>query len=589
MTPILLLWFAALPLLHPDSSAPSAAVSRTQQHLFPDTDVKKYLQSYLGRLDRQSVSAGPDRASITGYMQRFYRALGYRTAWTNRLAVARLIEVIEESAGDGLMPSDYHIDEIRKFYENPPESPAQLARADLLMTDAVCTLLSHMRSGKIYPQSIEPDWNIAVAKPGSDYERTLMSAIMGSKFPEIVNGLRPSSPEYKHLRKGLARYRRIAADGGWSNVPTGPMIFKLGTVDSRIPAIRQRLVVSGDLAADAPLATAADLLKQSADSTAADSSASKKGAAAPLPDRALVYTSGLSDAVKAFQKRHGLDTDGIIGNETINAMNVPVRERIDQIRLNLERYRWFLNSRGPSYVMVNIPSFTVDYVQNNLQRWHSRVIVGKSDLQTPVFRAELQFLILNPHWVIPPGILQKEVIPAINKDISYLDKKDLIVVDQEGNSVNPHTVKWSQYLKGGFPYRLVQKSGDEGSLGRIKFMMPNRFMVYMHDTPTKELFERSRRTFSHGCVRVDRPLELAEILLRDPVRWNRAKIEAAIDTDKTRTVTLPVKVPVYFLYQTAFAEGDQVEFRTDVYERDGRLLKVLNSRATSRYVDSAAH
>ncbi|NTU57412.1 MAG: L,D-transpeptidase family protein [Chlorobiaceae bacterium] len=587
MTPILLLWFATLPLLNPDSSAPAGSVVRTQQYS-PDPAVKEYLQNYLGRLDRLGASAGSDRASITGHMQRFYRAMGYRTAWTNRQAVARLVEVIEESAGDGLMPSDYHIDDIRKYYENPPESPALKARADLLMTDAVFTLMSHMRSGKVYPQSIEPDWNISVPTPGSDYDRTLMSAVMGSRFPELINGLRPSSHEYMLLRKGLARYRQIADEGGWANVPLGPMIAKEGDRDRRILAIRQRLVISGDLSADVSDAEESSASKPEADSTATASSAEKTALSTPKPDISHVYTAGLFDAVRSFQRRHGLTPDGIIGNETISAMNVPVRDRIEQIRLNLERYRWYLNTRGPNYVMVNIPSFTVDLVQNNVQLWHSRVIVGKPDLQTPVFRASIQYLILNPHWVIPPGILIKEVIPGIVKEPSYLSKRQLVVVDKDGKTVDSHTINWSHYLNGGFPYKIVQDSGDEGSLGRIKFMMPNRFMVYMHDTPSKELFEKSRRSFSHGCVRVDKPYELAEFLLKDPVKWNISKIEQAVNTEKTRTVNIPAPVPVFFLYQTAFADGDRVHFRADVYDRDPRLLKVLNSKASSWQVDSVS-
>lgn len=573
--------------MHPDSSAPSRAVNRTEQHFYQDPAVRQYLQGYLGRLERVSVSAGPDRASLTLHMQRLYHTLGYRAAWTDRKEVARLIQVIEESAGDGLIPSDYHIEEIRKFYENPPESPALKARADILMTDAVLTLFSHMRSGKIYAHSIEPDWNIPVSIPGADYDRTLMAAVTGGRFPEIVNSLRPSSPEYMLLRKGLAHYRQIAAEGGWTAVPTGPRISKISTVDSRMPVIRQRLIITGDLAADAPLATEADLPKPPPDSSSVDSSGVKRIIAAPKIDPALVYTSVLSDAVKSFQKRHGIRADGIIGNETLGAMNVPVNERIDQIRLNLERYRWFLTTRGPNYVMVNIPSYTVDFVQNNVRQWHSRVIVGKPDTQTPVFRAEIQYLILNPHWVIPPGIMTKEAIPGIAKDISYLEKRQLAVVGADGKRVDPASINWSHYLNGGFPYRLVQESGEDGSLGRIKFMMPNRFMVYMHDTPSKELFERNRRCFSHGCVRVDKPLELAELLLKDPVRWNREKLDAAIDTDKTRTVNLPVRVPVFFLYQTAFSDDEKVQFRADVYDRDARLLKILNSRPTSWYVDSA--
>jgi murein L,D-transpeptidase YcbB/YkuD len=586
MTPILLLWIAVLSFLTPTSPVYAKTAGKTREYSQADPAVKQSIQSSLGRLQR--MNAGPDRASITAHMQRFYAALGYRTAWTNRDAVSRLIEVIEDSAKDGLLPSDYHLTEIRKFHENPPESPALRARADILMTDAVFTLLSHMRSGKVYPQSAEPSWNLSTPMPSRDYDRTLMTAVMGSRFPEIIQSLRPSAPEYVRLRKALARYRKISADGGWQSVPTGPMIDRVGAVDPRIPAIRKRLIISGDLgsgAADPEIASP----EKDADTAATDSTLAADSLRVPAQpsDRRQVYNQELFAAVEAFQKRHGLSPDGIIGNETIAAMNVPVAERIDQIRINLERYRWFLNNRGSTYIAVNIPSFTIDVVFNNVHRWSSRVIVGKPDLQTPVFRAEMQYLILNPHWVIPPGILVKEAIPAISKDISYLSRKKLVVVDDKGNVINPSSINWSKYIKGGFPYRLVQASGDEGSLGRIKFMMPNRFMVYLHDTPAKELFEKSRRAYSHGCVRVDQPLDLAELVMKDPGRWSTSKFQEVIDTDKTRTVNLPGKIPVFFLYGTAFVDGDQVEFRTDLYNKDAVLLKVLDGPASSRYVEAA--
>lgn len=529
------------------------------------------------------TTTGPDRASIINHLNRFYEALGYRPAWTNRLAIARLIEVINDSANDGLLPSDYHLDEIRSFYADPTESPARRARADLLMTDAVFTLMSHMRSGKVYARSIEPDWNIEPAKPGADYDRTLMSAVMGSKFPEIIQELRPSAHEYHSLRKELVRMNAIAANGGWESVPAGQRIERVGIVDPRIPAIRRRLIVSGDYV---PSSSASPEDPADADSKGKTSDTDSLAAKPQVLDK--LYGPDLFDAVKAFQMRHGLDVDGVIGNETIKAMNVTVSQRIDQIRINLERYRWFLNSRGSNFVMVNIPSYSIDLVQNNTHRWNSRVIVGKPDTQTPVFRAEMQYIILNPHWVIPPGILVKDkIISTILKDPSYLDKKNLAVVDNKGHTLSPSSVDWARYLDGGFPYRLVQASGDEGSLGRIKFMIPNRFTVYLHDTPTKELFERSRRAYSHGCVRVDRPLELAEFVLQDRTKWSKSRIQEAIDTDKTRTINLPKNIPVYILYQTAFADGDQLEFRADVYDRDARLLKVLQLPASSRLVEAA--
>ncbi|NTV02804.1 MAG: L,D-transpeptidase family protein [Chlorobiaceae bacterium] len=591
MSPIFLLWFALLPAMQPSSSLADADNGRrVEERAGSGTQVSGVLRQYLARLERLSIgTTGPDRASIIRHTKRFYEALGYRPAWTNRQAVARLIEVLEDSANDGLLPSDYHLDEIRSFYQNPSESPELRARADLLMTDAVLTLMSHMRSGKVYARSIESDWNIEPPEPGADYDRTIMSAVMGSRFPEIIQKLRPSSPEYSALRRGLVRMKAIAASGGWESVPSGRPIDKVGAVDARIPDIRRRLAASGDYVMP-PAAPAKKEQNARADSSdAGDSKALADSLPEPAADYGQIYDQELFDAVKAFQKRHGLETDGVVGNETVRAMNVSVGQRIDQIRINLERYRWYLNSRGPNYIMVNIPSFSVDLVQNNIRRWNSRVIVGKPDTQTPVFRAEMQYIILNPHWVIPNGIIVKDkIISTILKDESYLDRKNLAVVDNEGHTVSPSSVDWARYVNGGFPYRLVQASGDEGSLGRIKFMLPNRFTVYLHDTPTKELFEKSRRTFSHGCVRVDKPVDLAEIVLQDKARWSKGRIQEAIDTDKTRTINLPKSIPVYLLYQTAFADGAQVEFRTDVYDRDARLLKVLQSPASSRFVDELA-
>lgn len=579
MTPFVLLWFALMPVISMVSPLQAHAAENAGSRELPDQAVKTHLKSYLDRLDRLDASSSSSRLEIDGQLQRFYRALDYRVAWTNRNAIKRLVEVIAESVDDGLKPSDYHYDEIRDFAQNPPESPALKARADLLMTDAIFSLLSHMRLGKVMPRSLDPNWNIPAPKPGVNHDQSLMMAVMGGKFPEMISSLRRSSPGYLPLRKALASYRKVAGEGGWQSVYQGPQIEKVGQVDRRMPIIRQRLIVSGDLSPDAPLAKTNAL--------PADSSASGVAPAPPIPP-AQVYTQELFDAVKAFQQGHGLSVDGVIGIETLNAMNYPATLRIDQIRVNLERERWHSAILGSTYVMVNIPAYTVEYVRDNVVRWNSRVIVGKPETQTPVFSAQIQSVIYNPQWVIPSGILVKEAIPAIRKDIGYLDKHRLTIVDSNGKPVDPNRVNWSQYSKGGFPYRLVQASGDDGSLGRIKFNMPNRFTVYMHDTPTKPLFERARRAYSHGCVRVDRPFELAELLLRNPETWSLPKIQAAINTGKTRTIPLSVKAPVFFLYQTAFADGGRISFRDDIYNRDKELLDALNSNKDRRSVEEAA-
>jgi len=581
MAPVVLLWFAILPLISLFLPVQAHAADSTGYRALPDQTVGGYLKSYLARLERQDAASAPGRLAIDGQLKRFYLAMDYRPAWTNLQAIARLVDVIEESAADGLTPSDYHLEEIRSFSGNPPESPALKARADLLMTDAVFTLMWHLRTGKVSPRSLDTNWNIALPKPSETYDQTLMMAVMGSKFPEMISALRNASSEYVTLRKALRLYRKIAENGGWETVTWGPQITRVGEADPRIPLIRKRLVLTGDLLAEtAPVKSV---------SSSADSVKSAAGGSIPSHFAAsdLVYTQDMFDAVSAFQRRHGLSVDGVIGNETLGAMNMPVEERISQIRVNLERERWYSSTLGSNYVMVNIPAFSVVYVQDKEVRWKSRVIVGKPDLQTPIFGAQIQSIILNPQWVIPPGILVKEAIPAIRKNIGYLGRHQLTVVDSNGKPVDPAQVSWSQYSGGGFPYRLVQASGDAGSLGRIKFNMPNRFTVYMHDTPTKPLFERSRRAYSHGCVRVDRPYELAEYLFRDSLKWSLPKIEKAINTGKTRTVPLPVKVPVYFFYQTAFADGDRIGFRNDVYDRDKELLEALNSSKVTRSVEAA--
>ncbi|RXK85066.1 peptidoglycan-binding protein [Chlorobaculum sp. 24CR] len=573
MFPFVLLWFALMSAAALVLPVPAHAADSTATRQLPDQPVSSYLKSYLYRLERLDNVTAPRRLVIDGQLQRFYRSIGYRAAWTNKKAIARLVDVIEESDEDGLNPSDYHFAEIRKFAANPPDSPALQARADILMTDAVFTLMSNLRAGKIDPGSLDPNWNIAAHKPGANYDQTLMAAVMGSEFPEMIAELRHLSPEYARLRKALARYRKIADNGGWQPVYQGPNIEKVGQVDRRMPLIRQRLILSGDYSGDEP--SISDPASP-ADSLAINAPADK------------VYTQELYDAMRAFQARHGLSVDGIIGIATLNAMNYPAPLRVDQIRANLERTRWYDGILGSTYVMVNIPAFSVKYVRDNAVQWKSRVIVGKPDLQTPVFAAQIQSIIFNPHWVIPSGILVKESIPAIRKNIGYLSKNQLTVVDNKGKPVDPSSVNWSQYSNGGFPYRLVQASGDDGSLGRIKFNMPNRFTVYMHDTPTKPLFERSYRAYSHGCVRVDRPFELAEELMRDSEKWSLSKIEAAIGTGKTRTIPLSVKVPVYFFYQTAFVDGDKINFRDDIYKRDKELLNALDNSRGRRNVEQAA-
>ncbi len=509
--------------------------------------VAKIIHDRCDRLLKQTNPAGgsgTERVLFNIRLERFYAARGFQPVWTKRKMVAELVEAVEESAYDGLNPSDYHLHKIREYYTNPPASPELEAQYDLFFSKAFLILASHLRYGKVRPASLEPGLNINGDKSLSALDARLQRAIESEKIAVVLKALHPQDANYDLLKKGLVRYQAIAGNGGWPVLASGSMLRE-GDRDRRIPALRHRLKVSGDI----PVQNA---------------------------DTSSVYSREMVEAVKRFQQRNGVDVDGSVGAITLRVMNIPVERRIEQIRLNLERYRWFSGGLDSSCILVNIADYSLQYIENGEYRWKTRVIVGQPLRETPVFKANMQYIVFNPKWVVPATILAKDVLPAINNDSSYLDKKKLKVITPEGITINPASVDWSHYSAENLPYRLQQRSGDQGALGRIKFMMPNRYTVYLHDTSSKELFEKSRRAFSSGCVRVQYPEELARLLLQDTILWSRAKIQDAINTGKTRTVNLPQQIPVFLLYLTVIPKGEEIQFRDDIYNHDDKLLKALN-------------
>lgn len=504
--------------------------------------------------DVASRPGSPDRKRLNSQLARFYAARGYQPVWTKPAMTAELIQAILEAENDGLAADDYHIREIRELSSRPPSAPELQAKYDLLQSDAFLTLAYHLRFGKVDPVSLDPNWNLSDPVRRSALEFRLQEAVSAGRIGAVLDELRPRHQKYADLKKGLARYRAIARAGGWQKIPEGET-FRPGARDRRIPQLRKRLQESGDFPGR-------------------------------VADTSGVYTSVMADAVRRYQKRNGLEPDGVAGAATIRELNISAEERVDQIRLNLERHRWFISDIEPTYILVNIAGFTLNYVENGRYRWGTRVIVGQPYRETPVFKADMQYIVLNPEWVIPPTILAKDALPAIRKSRSYLERKKLRVIDSNGRVVSPSSIDWSQYTASNFPYRLQQSAGDHGALGRIKFMMPNKHVIYLHDTPGKDLFEKSTRTFSSGCIRVENPLDLAELVLKDTLQWSRRNIEAAIATGKTTTVSLPRRIPVFLLYLTAVAEGEEVFFREDVYGRDGSLLKALDTPVPDYKVES---
>jgi murein L,D-transpeptidase YcbB/YkuD len=349
---------------------------------------------------------------------------------------------------------------------------------------------------------------------------------------------------YRNLRAAYARLNALAARGGWAPVPAGPTL-KPGASDPRVLALRTRLIADGDLA----------------------------GAAAPDP---LSYDAALEAAVKAFQARHGLDTDGSVGPGTLAALNVPIDARIRTLRVNLERGRWLLNDLEPTFVVVNVAGYRVNYIRDGQLVWSARAQVGKAYRATPIFRSRLTYLVLNPTWTVPPSILENDILPAQRRDPSTLARKGLEVIDAQGRRVPESSVDWANATPRNFRYMLRQPPGPDNALGRVKFMFPNSYSVYLHDTPSRNLFEKSDRAFSSGCIRVEDPLRLAELLLQGQRPWNRVAIDSVIQAGKTRNVTLAHAIPVLLSYWTAWVDRDgTLQLRPDIYGRDMKVAAGL--------------
>ena len=285
--------------------------------------------------------------------------------------------------------------------------------------------------------------------------------------------------------------------------------------------------------------------------------------------------------MKRFQWRHGLTADGVLDAATRAELNVSAERRVEQLELNLERWRWLPQDLGRRHIIVNIAAFELEVVEDEAVVLAMRVVVGRPYQHTPVFSDTMRYLVLNPYWQVPHDIAVKEVLPRVQRDLSYLAQQKMQVFQgwgPEAEEIDPATVDWSAITPASFPFRLRQDPGPINALGRIKFMFPNKFNVYLHDTPARPLFDETRRDFSHGCIRIQKPIELALYLLRKDPHWNRETLLRALDEVVDRSVPLPEPIPIHLLYWTAWADEDgTIQFRRDIYGRDAPLLEALRA------------
>ena len=495
-------------------------------------------------------------ATIAGrnVLPAFYERRAFTLAWTDPQKSAQLIQAIRAIEEDGLNPEDYLLSTLETIRGkvNSTSSPSLELRIDedILYTEALVRLGYHVLFGKVDYSEFDPVWNFGREIHDLNPPVALQNLIDTSDLATAIQREKPNHPAYANLVRELAHYRALQREGGWGRIPEGGSL-EPGSTDARTPAIRARLMATSDLPA--------------------------ANVATPGASDGDLYDGTLADGVKAFQARHGLAADGIVGPRTLEEMNVPIEARIEQLRLNLERGRWLLHDIGAEFVIVNVAGFRLYFLRDGKVIWTTRTQVGKTFRKTPVFRSEMTYLVLNPTWTVPGLLLREDILPQVRRDRSTLKRMNMKVLDRNGRVIDPATIDWSQSGRG-FPYTLRQDPGPENALGRVKFMFPNEFAVYLHDTPHPELFDKEERAFSSGCIRVEDPLRLAELLLEREQGWARAEIDRVIDSGKTKSVTLAKPVPVLLSYWTAWvdAASGTLQFRRDLYGRDAAVLAGLN-------------
>jgi murein L,D-transpeptidase YcbB/YkuD len=546
--------------------------------------------------NRIEVAGMPPKLKVKGesihaplMLSLFYARRNYRPAWSDNNGplpqVDTFIKLISKSDLEGLKPEDYHLAKIEATFKMINHNkgnkllfnPNWLFDLDLLLTDAFLIYGAHIIGGRINPEAINPEWNTKDRE--YDLAKALQDAIDSNNIEETLKSFRPRNLGYINLREALSKYQDIAEKGGWPVIPDYPKMHKGDWRKNIEKSPRRSLKRNRKLVKTKPrrpILTRGGYIK-----TLRDRFIMTGDLSLEHENNQNIFDDSLEQAIRSFQERHGLEVDGIIGPNTLATLNVPVEERIRQIELNMERCRWFNQDFGQRYILINIANQELSVIESDRTVLNMRTIVGKPCRSTPIFSDKMTYLVFNPYWNVPSKIVKEDILPALKKNPSFFAKTKMKILQgfgkkAEARALDPRVIDWSKVDVNNYNYSFRQDPGPKNPLGRIKFMFPNKYAVYIHDTPSRGLFEQKERCFSSGCIRIEKPIDLAAFVLRSSKKWNREEIIASIEKGEKRIIRLPEPIPVHLIYLTAWANEDgMIYFRNDIYEHDKPVYEAL--------------
>ncbi len=504
-------------------------------------DVSRAVAELLNSPDRMALPVERVRQALKAH----YVDNGGTIYWVGTGRMTPFIQRLEDAQFDGLNPDDYPIDTLINVRDSIAASdPTGAAQAELYYSAFFVAYAADLKIGRIAPQRV--DRNLFRNSKTIDVLRVLTDLKKQRDPGKFLSAFEPHNEHYQMLKKMMRAYVGFAEQGGWPVIDQGA-VLKPGMSDARIPKIRLLLAQTGDYewqVTNSPL-----------------------------------YDQQLAIAVQRFQQRNGLEAKGLLGKQSIIALDITPQERVKQIMLNMERWRWMPDNLGDYHILVNIAAFELQRVQSSVIVERMNVVTGAVATQTPEFSDEMEYVELNPTWTVPYNIATGEMLPKLRAN-PYVYAADFDVF-MNGTLSSWDSIDWNAYGPGRFPFTFRQRPGPKNALGKVKFMLPNVHNIYLHDTPAKDKFASTSRAFSHGCIRLSRPLELAHTIIDGIPGWSAERVNAVLAGGQNTRVVLPHKIPVHLIYATAFKGENGIEFRPDVYGRDRKLYNALFGRPSS--------